>query len=77
MYFLGGSGEIYLNTEETAQPLVRGQALVDILSELLTELAVEIHPTPAGPSGPPTNASKYNAIKSKLDTILSTLNYTE
>lgn len=77
IYFLGGSGEIYLNTEETTQPLVRGQALVDILTELLTELASETHPTPAGPSGPPVNAAKYNAIKSKLDTILSTLNYTE
>jgi len=77
MYFLGGSGEIYLNTEETEQPLVRGQALVDILSEILTELASETHPTPSGPSGPPVNAPKYNAIKSKLDTILSTLNYTE
>jgi hypothetical protein len=77
MYFLGGSGEIYLNTEANTEPLVRGQALVDILKEILTELASETHPTPSGPSGPPINAAKYNAIKSKLDTILSTLNFTE
>lgn len=77
MYFLGGSGEIYLNTEETSEPLARGQTLIDILSEILDELQAEIHPTPAGPSSPPTNAAKYAAIQGKLDTILSTLNYTE
>jgi len=77
MYFLGGSGEIYLNTEATTEPLARGQTLIDILSEILDELQAEIHPTPAGPSSPPTNAPKYAAIQGKLDTILSTLNYTE
>jgi len=77
MYFLGGSGEIYLNTESDAEPLARGQTLVDILKEILTQLAQETHPTPCGPSGPPVNAAAYNSIKSKLDTILSTLNYTE
>lgn len=77
MYFLGGSGEIYLNTEATTEPLARGQTLIDILSEILDELQKEIHPTPAGPSSPPTNAPAYKAIQGKLDTILSTLNYTE
>ena len=77
MYFLGGSGEIYLNTEATTEPLARGQTLINILSEILDELQAEIHPTPAGPSSPPTNAPKYAAIQGKLDTILSTLNYTE
>lgn len=77
VYILGDSGEIYLNTEEQTEPLVRGNALVEILKELLTELAKETHPTPAGPSGPPVNAAAYNAIANKLDTILSTLNYTE
>ena len=77
MYFLGGSGEIYLNTESNAEPLSRGQTLIDILAEILTELAKETHPTPCGPSAPPVNAPAYNAIKAKLDTILSTLNFTE
>lgn len=77
VFILGGSGEIYLNTEETKQPLVRGNALIDILKEILTELVKETHPTPSGPSGPPINAPAYNAIINKLDTILSTLNYTE
>lgn len=77
IYFLAGNGKVFLNTEEEKEPIVRGQALVDILSEILTELSTETHPTPAGPSGPPINAAKYNAIKGKLDTILSTLNFTE
>ena len=77
IYLLGGSGEIYLNTESTNEPLVRGNALIEILKEILTELAKETHPTPSGPSGPPVNAPAYNAIINKLDTILSTLNYTE
>jgi len=77
MYFLGGSGDIYLNTESQDEPLARGQTLIDILSEILDELQKEIHPTPAGPSSPPTNASAYAKIQSKLDTILSTQNFTE
>ena len=56
--------------------LYEENALVDLLSELLTELASETHPTPAGPSGPPVNAPKYNSIKSKLKDILSPNNYT-
>lgn len=77
MYFLGGSGDIYLNTESQDEPLARGQTLIDILSEILDELQKEIHPTPSGPSSPPTNASAYAKIQSKLDTILSTQNFTE
>ena len=77
MYFLGGSGEIYLNTESDKEPLVRGDTLVKLLKKLCSELQKEIHPTPSGPSGPPTNASAYAQISSELDTILSTLNYTE
>lgn len=77
MYFLGGSGDIYLNTESQQEPLARGQTLIDILSRILDELQKEIHPTPAGPSSPPTNASAYAKIQSELDTILSTQNFTE
>ncbi len=77
MKFLASSGEIYLNTESDEQPLVRGQVLVDLLKDLCSELQKEIHPTPAGPSAPPSNASAYAGISNKLDTILSTLNFTE
>jgi hypothetical protein len=72
---LAGQGRINIG-DESEEQLVRGNALVDLLSELLTELASETHPTPAGPSGPPVNAPKYNSIKSKLKDILSPNNYT-
>ena len=35
MYFLGGTGEIYLNTEETTEPLVRGETLKGLMAILL------------------------------------------
>ena len=78
MYFLGGSGEIYLNTESSAEPLSRGQTLIDILAELCDAINAQIFSTPAGPTMMgPNNRGDFNKIKSKLDTILSTLNYTE
>ena len=72
---LAGQGRINIG-DDSEEQLVRGNVLVDLLSELLTELASETHPTPAGPSGPPVNAPKYNTIKNKLKEILSPNNYT-
>ena len=78
MYFLGGTGEIFLNTEETTEPLARGQTLIDILAELCDAINAQIFSTPAGPTMlGPNNRGDFSKIKSKLDTILSTLNYTE
>lgn len=78
MYFLGGSGEIYLNTESDAEPLARGQTLIDIMAELCDAINAQIFSTPCGPTMMgPNNRGDFNKIKSKLDTILSTLNYTE
>ena len=78
MYFLGGAGEIYLNTEETTEPLVRGETLKSLLEQLIDEINKQVFMTPCGPTSPgPTNAPAFNQIKSKLDTFLSTLNYTE
>ena len=75
---LGGSGEIYLNTEETTEPLVRGQKLVDILGELIDAINNQIFSTPSGPTAlGPNNKGDFNKIKNKLETFLSTLNYTE
>jgi len=70
-------GKIYLGEDGNEdEPVALGQTLIDILGEILTELQAEIHPTPAGPSGPPTNAAKYASIQSKLETILSKQNFT-
>jgi len=77
-YILGGSGEIYLNTESDKEPLARGQTLIDVLAELCDAINAQIFSTPAGPTMMgPNNRGDFNKIKSKLDTILSTLNYTE
>tara|TARA_Y100001938_G_scaffold151152_1_gene246608 strand:+ start:3674 stop:4912 length:1239 start_codon:yes stop_codon:yes gene_type:complete len=75
---LGGSGEIFLNTEETKEPLVRGQVLVDLMGELIDAINNQIFSTPAGPSAVgPNNKGDFNKIKNRLETFLSTLNYTE
>ena len=75
---LGGAGEIFLNTESDAEPLARGETLVTILGELCDAINKQIFSTPAGPTMlGPNNAADFSKIKSKLDTILSTLNYTE
>jgi hypothetical protein len=78
VYLLGGSGEIYLNTEETTEPLVRGETLKGLLEELIDAINQQVFLTPAGPTSPgPTNAPAFENIKSRLSEFLSTLNYTE
>ena len=79
MIFLGGTGKIFLNVDEDEkEPLVRGETLKGLLEELIDAINQQIFQTPAGPTAPgPTNAPTFNQIKSKLDTMLSTLNYTE
>jgi hypothetical protein len=74
----GGSGEIYLNTDSVDEPLVRGETLKDLLEQLIDAINAQIFSTPAGPTMVgPNNRGDFNKIKSKLDTFLSTLNYTE
>jgi hypothetical protein len=77
-YILGGTGNVFLNTESNKEPLARAQTLVDILTELIDTINKQIYSTPAGPTAlGPNNRSDFNKIKSKLDTIKSTLNFTE
>jgi len=61
-------------------PLVLGDeddlwksTLCDILDAWLTTLQSEIHPTPAGPSGPPIQAPQYAAHQADVATLKSTL----
>lgn len=69
------SKEIILGKEAT-EPLVLGNQLLELLSDLLTELIKETHLTGAGTSAPPDNAAKYAAIKAKLRKMLSKQNKT-
>ena len=72
---LSGQGRINLG-DGAEEQMVRGNVLVELLSDLIDTLANETHPTPAGPSGPPVNAPDYTAIKNRLRDILSPNNYT-
>ena len=83
---LTGNGEIRLNTDEQGnspttgnrEPIVRGQVLVDLLTELIDEINKQVYSTPAGPTAVgPNNSSKFETIKGKLTDFLSTLNYTQ
>jgi hypothetical protein len=82
--FLNSSnGKIFLGKNQGAggqgadvQKMVLGGELVQILTEILDAISQQIYLTPAGPSAPgPTNVAQFNAIKSKLQTILSANNY--
>ena len=77
-YILGGKGNIFLNTESDEEPLVRGETLKGLLEELIDAINKQVFKTPAGPTAVgPENKSTFNDIKGRLDTFLSTLNYTE
>jgi hypothetical protein len=75
---LTGTGNIFLNTTQKKERIVRGDTLVKLLSELIDAINKQVYNTPAGPTAVgPTNRSTFNDIKSKLKDALSTLNYTE
>jgi len=71
-----GNGHIYLGNKEL-EPIVKGQKLVDLLSELIDAILKMNFLTPAGPTKiGPENHPSFGAIKSKLNDILSKLNQT-
>jgi hypothetical protein len=47
-------GNIHLTTTSEREPVARGKQTVERLKKLLQTLVQETHPTPVGPSGPPT-----------------------
>ena len=77
-YILGGKGQIYLNTESDAEPLVRGETLQGLLGELIDAINAQIFKTPSGPTATgPENRGTFNDIKGRLEKFKSTLNFTE
>jgi hypothetical protein len=71
-----GNGHIYLGNKEL-EPMVKGQKLVDLLSELIDAILKMNFLTPAGPTKiGPENHPTFGGIKSKLNNILSKLNQT-
>jgi hypothetical protein len=71
-----GNGSIFLGNT-SLEPLVKGQQLVNILSELIDAITAQTFLTPSGPTAEgPVNVATFGAIKSKLNDILSKLNQT-
>lgn len=71
-----GNGKINLGNNEL-EPLVLGNKLVDVLSQLIDTINQMQFLTPSGPSAVgPVNIASFNSIKSKLNDILSQLNKT-
>jgi hypothetical protein len=78
IYLLGGSGEIYLNTESSAEPLVRGRELIKVMKALIKAIKAQSYATPSGPTAiGPLNSVDFDDVESMLEDFLSTLNYTE
>lgn len=74
--FFTGKGSIFLGNENL-EPIVKGQQLVNILSELIDAITAQVFLTPSGPTASgPTNISDFGAIKGRLNDILSKLNQT-
>jgi hypothetical protein len=71
-----GNGHIFLGSKEL-EPMVKGQQLVDVLSELIDAILKMNFLTPSGPTKiGPENHPTFGSIKSKLNNILSKLNQT-
>lgn len=71
-----GNGKINIGNNNL-ESLVRGETLVDLLSELIDAITQQVYLTPSGPSSAgPTNIATFNSIKTKLNTMLSKLNKT-
>jgi len=67
------SKEILLG-KDAKEPIVLGDQLMELMSDLLSALIKETHMTGAGKSSPPENVASYAKIKSKLRKMLSKQN---
>ncbi len=71
------TGEIHLGNGSSEEPLVLGETLVELLTDLCVAITQMTHPTPAGPSLTPNNAQAFTDIKNRLKEILSTKNFVD
>ena len=71
-----GNGSVFLGSKDL-EPMVKGQKLVEILSELIQAIGDMQFLTPSGPTAiGPKNKPEFGKIHSKLNDILSKLNQT-
>lgn len=70
------NGSINLGSEDL-QPLVKGEELVRVLTDLITAIKEQTFLTPSGPTSKgPTNLATFTKIENDLESILSSLNST-
>ena len=69
------SPKIFLG-KSAKEPVVLGDTLLGLLKQLCSAYQSHIHPTPAGPSGPPVNAGVVAGISARWKTFLSPQNKT-
>ena len=69
------SPKIFLG-KAAKEPVVLGKVLQGLLKQLCSAYQSHIHPTPAGPSGPPVNAGVVAGISARWKTFLSPQNKT-
>ena len=77
------NGKIFLGKDKGAgdagadvKKMVLGGELVKLIGELIDAINKQTYLTPAGPTSlGPTNIASFNAIKSKLKTMLSSKNF--
>lgn len=66
-----GNGNVNFGADEL-EPIVKGDALVDVLSQLIDAIVQQSYTTPSGPTAPgPVNQAQFRQIKTKLRQILS------
>lgn len=72
-----GNGKVNLGNGSELQPLVKGDELISVLSQLIDAISEQVYVTPSGNTSPgPLNRPKFITLKSKLRNILSSQNRT-
>lgn len=71
-------GLIYVNTLNQDEPIVKGNTLLDLLTELINLINQQVFSTPAGPTAlGPNNRTDFESLRDRLDAFLSEKNFTE
>lgn len=71
------SKKIIFGEEDSAEPMVKGNTIVDKLEQLIDGITQLTVPTAFGPSGTPVNSATFVNIKNTLKDILSELTNTD
>jgi len=71
-------GLIYVNTLNQDEPIVKGNTLLDLLTELINLINAQQYQTLSGPSAlGPDNREDFNKLRDRLNAFLSEKNFTE